>query len=319
VEVTSSYSYLIPTPSSSHLIRLGTTAWQTVRGPNHSAISGNAPDKLTIRQVQPMFQRRCRDKKLLSFRYIWIDTLCIMQDLPSDVQNKCSHMKDIYRNCSVILAADCVKNSKGGLYPVRPESRETSLPFCAASGQQVSWWTLSNRQLGNVGTDVIFGVLISGGWTLQERILAPRTLHFEEAQVHWECPNSIWWEMTDFKCAFYTPSILDEARDAMIEMNRKNLRMTSSSNTSGMGKGCTRYTFWYDLVSAYSCRLLTLPQDRLTAILGLADLLAQNIQDQVVWGLWRQGMPAGSLWTIQATDHLRRLAAVSTIMVVGIN
>jgi hypothetical protein len=33
VEVTSSYNYLIPTPSSRHLIRLGTTAWQAVRGP----------------------------------------------------------------------------------------------------------------------------------------------------------------------------------------------------------------------------------------------------------------------------------------------
>jgi hypothetical protein len=33
VEVTNSYNYLIATPRSSHLIRLGTAAWQAVRGP----------------------------------------------------------------------------------------------------------------------------------------------------------------------------------------------------------------------------------------------------------------------------------------------
>ena len=34
----------------------------------------------------------------LDFRYIWIDALCIIRDLPSDVQKECSHMNDIEQN-----------------------------------------------------------------------------------------------------------------------------------------------------------------------------------------------------------------------------
>ena len=266
---------------------------------------------LPFEKLSRCFKDAIEITQQLGFRYIWIDALCIIQDCPADVQKECSHMKDIYRNCSVMLAADCDQESKGGLYPVRPESTEISLPFRSANEQQASWWTLSNRQLGTFGSDVIFGVLSSRGWTLQERILAPRILHFGEAQVHWECPTSIWWERTDFKCAFYTPSILDEARGVMVEMKRKNLRTSPARNISGMGNGCTRYTVWYDLVSAYSCRQLTLPEDRLTAVLGLVDLFAQIIQDQSIWGLWRQDMPAGLLWTVQAADPPRRLAAPS--------
>lgn len=268
-------------------------------------------ERLPVEELSQCFRDAIEVTQRLGFRFIWIDALCMIQDCPSDLQNEHSHMKDIYRNCSMMLAADCVKNSEESLYPVRPEFKETSLPFRITSGQQTSQWTLSNRELGAFDSDVVHGVLSSRSWTLQERILAPRTLHFGKAQVHWECAASIWWERTDFKCAFYTPSVKDEARDAIIGLNRKNIQSTFGRDRSGMGEGSTRYTLWYDLVSGYSCRQLTFSEDRLKAISGLADLFAQILQDQCIWGLWRQDMPAGLLWTVGATDRFERLAAPS--------
>lgn len=64
-------------------------------------------------------------------------------------------------------------------------------------------------------------------------------------------------------------------------------------------------------MSAYSCRQLTFLGDRLTAILGLADFFATIVQDRFLWGLWRQDLPAGLLWSVQATGPLTRLAAPS--------
>ncbi|MCJ1377964.1 hypothetical protein MMC17_001060 [Xylographa soralifera] len=267
--------------------------------------------KLPLEKFSQWFRDAIEITRQLGFRFIWIDALCIIQDSPFDLQNECSHMKDIYRQCSVMLAADCVENSKDSLYPIRPEYRATSLPFREANGQQASHWILSNRELSSFDSDVNLGVLSSRGWTLQERILAPRIFHFGKAQVHWECPNSIWWERTDFKYAFYTPFGLDEARNAMIGINRKNLQTIFPRKTAETAEGCTRFTIWYDLVSGYSCRQLTLPEDRLTAISGLADLFAQILQDQHIWGLWRRDMPAGLLWTVQVTGIPRRLAAPS--------
>ena len=139
-----------------------------------------------------------------------------------------------------MLAADQVQNSRDSLYPIRPESKET--PFRDVNKQQYSLWTLSSRDLGAFSSDVIYGVLSSRGWTLQERILAPRILHFGKFQVHWECPTTLGWERTDFKCAFYTPPILDDARDAMIALNLGNTLSTSTRITAGIGRGRTRYT-----------------------------------------------------------------------------
>jgi hypothetical protein len=112
---------------------------------------------------------------------------------------------------------------------------------------------------------------------LQERVLAPRILHFGRAQLHWDCRTSIWWERTDFKCGFHTPNILDEAQDIITAMNRKKLGTASAYDIAGVAKGSTFYTTWYDLVSAHSCLKLTLFEDRLTALLGLADLFAEIV------------------------------------------
>ena len=266
---------------------------------------------LPFKRLSPCFKDAIKTTRQLGFQYLWIDALCIVQDSPSEMQDECMHMKDIYRNCAVMLAADCVENPNNGLYSIRPESQRTSMPFRDTNGQHASQWILSNRPLDTFGSDVIHGVLSSRGWTLQERILAPKILHFGYSQLHWECRTSIWWEKPDFKYEFYTPGVLDEAQDMMTAITRKKLKTASSRDIAGISKGCTCYTPWYDLVSAYSYRQLTLLGDRLTAILGLADLFADIVQDQFLWGLRRQDLPAGLLWAVQAKDHLTRLAAPS--------
>jgi hypothetical protein len=268
-------------------------------------------NRLPFEKLSVCFKDAIKITRQLGFQYLWIDALCIIQDSPSEMQDECLHMKDIYRNRAVMLAADRVENSKDGLYPARLESQSTPMPFRDTNGQQASQWILSNRQPAAFGSDVIHGTLNSRGWTLQERILAPRILHFGKSQLHWECRTSIWWEKTDFKCEFYTPIVLDEAREMMTAMTRKKLRTVSTRDIAGISNGCTHYTTWYDLVSAYSCRQLTFLGDRLIAILGLADFCAEIVQDRFVWGLWRQDLPAGLLWAVQATGPLTRLAAPS--------
>lgn len=177
--------------------------------------------RLPFEKLSVCFKDAIKITRQLGFQYLWIDALCITQDSLSETQEECLHMKDIYQNCTVMLAADCVEDSKDGLYPARLESQNTTMPFHDTSGQQASQWILSNRQLDTFASDVIHGTLSSRGWTLQERILAPRILHFGKSQLHWECRTSIWWEKTDFKSEFYTPVVLDEAREMMTAMTRK--------------------------------------------------------------------------------------------------
>ncbi|OBT65146.1 hypothetical protein VE03_04712 [Pseudogymnoascus sp. 23342-1-I1] len=191
------------------------------------------------------------------------------------------------------------------------DSKEVLLPFCDANGAQASQFSLSSRRLSTFSSDVKRGVLSPRGWTLQERVLAPRTLHFGKSQLHWECRTSIWNERTDFTRIFYTPHESDDAREIIKAMNRKKLGIPSGRDMVGIGAGCTEYTMWYDLVSDYSCRKLTFPEDRLRALLGLAELFREIVRDRFVWGLWHRDLPAGLLWSIQAPVPTAKLAAPS--------
>jgi hypothetical protein len=267
--------------------------------------------RLPLEEPSQRFRDAISITKQLGFRYIWIDALCIIQDAPTEMQRECSHMKDIYQNCTIMLAADRAGHSNSRLYPIKQVSKEAVLPFHGASGEQIAQFTLSSRRLSTFESDVIRGMLSPRGWTLQERVLAPRTLHFGKSQLHWECRNSIWNERTDFKRIFYTPRVRDDAREMITATSRKNLGIPSGRDMVGMGAGCTEYTVWYDLVSAYSGRKLTFPEDRLKAILGLAQLFLGIIRDEFVWGLWHQDLPAGLLWSVQATVPMMRLEAPS--------
>jgi hypothetical protein len=266
---------------------------------------------LPLEELSQCFRDAISITKRLGFRYIWIDALCIVQDTPIEMQRECSHMKDIYQNCTIMLAADRAGHSNSGLYPIKQVSKEAVLPFRGASGEQISQFTLSSRRLSTFDSDVIHGVLSPRGWTLQERVLAPRMLHFGKSQLHWECRTSIWNERTDFKRISYTPRMLDDAREMIAAIGRKNLGIPSSRDMVGTGVGCTEYTVWYDLVSAYSCRKLTFPEDRLKAILGLAQLFLRIIRDVFVWGLWNKDLAAGLLWSVHATAPITRLQAPS--------
>lgn len=268
-------------------------------------------ERLPHEDLSEYFRDAIKITKQLGFRYIWIDALCIVQDAPAEMQSECSHMKEIYQNCTIMLAAGRTEHSSDGLYPIKQNSKEAILPFRDANGKQVSQFTLSSRRLSNFHSDVISSVLSPRGWTLQERVLAPRILHFGKSQLHWECRTSTWNERTDFKRIFYTPHVLDDAREIITAINRKNLGLPPGRDIVGMGIGCTDYTMWYDLVSDYSCRKLTFPEDRLRAILGLAEMFRRIIHDQFVWGLFYLDLPAGLLWSVQATIPMTRLAAPS--------
>lgn len=53
-------------------------------------------------------------------RYMWIDSLCIIQDSDTDWQIESSKMADIYRHGYITIAAVASPDSKGGCFPSNP-------------------------------------------------------------------------------------------------------------------------------------------------------------------------------------------------------
>jgi hypothetical protein len=67
--------------------------------------------------------------KVMNVRYLWVDSLCILQDSREDKEREIPVMDQYYGNAVFNIAASAADNSDGGLFPtdnVRQRSHITS-------------------------------------------------------------------------------------------------------------------------------------------------------------------------------------------------
>ncbi|KAH9895541.1 heterokaryon incompatibility protein-domain-containing protein [Xylariomycetidae sp. FL2044] len=153
------------------------------------------------------FQDAIVTTKSLGLSYIWIDSICIIQDDQQDWERESSQMADIYRSAYLTIAA--TRDSGLDHRPALINHPDRWKPFVAKRGEFCRSFSLRNghdiRDLSHTGTlgenavDVM-GVgypLLSRAWFFQERLLSPRVLHFGHSELVWEC-----------RCAFLTHDLV---------------------------------------------------------------------------------------------------------------
>ncbi|KAL9115526.1 MAG: hypothetical protein Q9227_000847 [Pyrenula ochraceoflavens] len=121
------------------------------------------------------------------------------------------------------------------------------------------------------------GPLLSRGWTLQERELSARIVHFTTEQVVWECRE-----------CYASEDDPMQTRKPMLFNSGLNFRLLDS-NMKDRKDRPDKYKFlkWMDLVQEYSTRKLLIKSDKLRAIAGLADAIRAIQQDDFyISGLW---------------------------------
>jgi hypothetical protein len=122
----------------------------------------------------------------LNVRYIWIDSLCIVQDDEKDWEEQAAQMDAIYTNGLLNLAGVEGSRSPGlalsrnplRVSPCRLTSR------CPASDTRGASWLCFWPDDFEKSVDK--APLYGRGWTFQERVLSKRTVHFGD-QLFWEC------------------------------------------------------------------------------------------------------------------------------------
>jgi hypothetical protein len=162
--------------------------------------------KLTEVKLKSGFRGRIKDlprtfrdavmvARSLSVRYIWVDRLCIVQDSKVDWERESVEMGRVYANSFCNIAASASTSPKGGLF--RTRNPEDIRPGCVMGKFGTSERIICNVfDQGLIKRQVLNGPLYRRGWVFQERILAPRTIHFAEDQVFWEC-------FTELKCEVF--------------------------------------------------------------------------------------------------------------------
>jgi hypothetical protein len=133
--------------------------------------------------------------------------------------------------------------------------------------------------------------LSSRAWTLQERLLSRRLLHYTNSELLWEC----------YTCSARESDIEESAPKGMDPMERFRLTSLKRSQHANVGRTNTKFglavlDFWYIAVQEYSKRNMTKISDKLPAISGLASSVQQSLGYSYLAGIWEEEFHSGLLW-----------------------
>lgn len=121
----------------------------------------------------------------LGIRYLWIDSLCIVQGEGGDFNTEAKRMEDVFSCAYCVIAATRASNQLEGFIKERPKRRFVTIEQGRAPPLYVC------EAIDNFGGHVLEGALNRRGWVLQERALARRTVYFAEAQTYFECGEGV--------------------------------------------------------------------------------------------------------------------------------
>ena len=205
----------------------------------------------------------------LGLLYIWIDSLCILQDDSSDWLREAAGMSSVYGGSSLNIAASGAPDGSFGCFLRPKHSLQCQIHVETSGGavryrcipQNMYYYSLANMPL------------MKRGWTLQERLLPCRTVHFTSTQVFWECYQKVACET--FPEEFPLPLVYTGIYLQKQPVSR---------------------SMWSWIVERYTSSELTYAADKLIAISGLAREIQMQTRDQYVAGMWRKDLEYQLCW-----------------------
>lgn len=262
-----------------------------------------------IAKLRKTFQDALTVAHRMNIPYVWIDSLCIIQsgdnNKDSDWEKEAGSMAEVYSNSFCNLSADWGDENNGLFFERTPIFE----PPCAI---QTRWKSPNNfNEIPRLPPDGDSRYLvrrrdwikdISGsplnrrGWVLQERLLAPRVLHFSPEQVSWECGELISWEKAPWLYSHQAPfeSHRDWIAYGIIGRNMQCVNLNHPRESAE----------YRTLVAEYTKCDLTRHSDRLVAFAGIAKQQAL-VRGQYVAGLWAKSLPGALLWHAWRTNRSR--------------
>ena len=282
-------------------------------------------ESMDIHSLARNFQDAVTVTRSLGYRFLWIDSLCIIQDSEADWQVECSRMEMVYANAALTVAAAAAPDSRAGFLGERqlPCGRTCEFELPVAKGPPSDQPPSASLMRNDMGSDGVSNthrvahiqvwynqkvgiedvpalepqrppILDSRGWVLQERLLSSRLLSFGSRQMYFQCVCAQWFEASHWPVK------------TVRWLNRTEARWLSGPLDDSKTNVADTFDY-YGIVQNYTqCRLSRI-DDRLAAFSGIARRCQRYIGDEYYAGIWRNDI-RGLTWAGGASSSPDPLA-----------
>jgi hypothetical protein len=270
--------------------------------------------ELPVSSISKSIRDAIEVTRYLGFQYLWVDALCIIQNDKDDKMSEINAMGQIYRNATVTIAAANSASANHGFLGDFPLYSPCKLPILLPSGDVGTIFTEAVVKMESL-TITDETPLNLRGWTLQEFLLSPRTLHFGLHDLTWHCQTKdlgdVFSTHTSFlPCSSYhrprqnAVSIVPDFVPRLPPSVFQGLQIASEKENLKLSK------FWLAMVANYSYRSFTDEKDRLPALAGLASEIQKATGNEYLGGIWESGLISQLAWSsIPSATHFEQTQA----------
>ncbi|RSM05953.1 hypothetical protein CDV31_009375 [Fusarium ambrosium] len=247
--------------------------------------------KLDLQQLPNTYQEAVHLCLQMGFHYIWIDSLCIIQDCDEDWAREAKDMKLVYEHAAFNLCSATASDSTGKSFTAR-DPKLLRLESITIQGEN---FQLVHENLFN--EDIIYCPLRSRAWVYQEWYLSKRSLILGSHQLWWHCRQQL-------ACEIRPTGVPKVPGGGWWEEARTLKEATAPTHSDDLNE-------WNGRVEGYTRTNLTRETDRLVAFSGIVQSFGQSrgIIHEYMAGLWRCHLPAALCW--RPMTHAQRSAVYS--------
>jgi len=226
--------------------------------------------------------------KKLQRPYLWVDSLCIIQDGPTKME-LINRMNDIYHDAEFTIVAAAGGDANAGLPGLTTTERAVRQKTIAVDGLVLA------TTMATMAPVVTPSSWNGRGWTFQERFFSRTKLVFTDEQLYLDCLHG---EMTeDFHLNIHNCNLEQSGGSIFSEHSTYRIDVPGKANHHKYG----------DIVALYTARTLTYPNDILNAFAGVSTALSQRFfgGNPIIQGIPLSILDAGLLWHPAAKLHRR--------------
>ncbi|KAK1758983.1 heterokaryon incompatibility protein-domain-containing protein [Echria macrotheca] len=258
---------------------------------------------IPMHSLPQTFQDAVTITRELGLEYLWIDSLCIIQDSRSDWETESAKMGSTYSNAFLTISAGAATDSEQGIFRPRtiPPSPPVELRCNDADHEPVY---IDHRSLDSPfetpqSTD-------TRAWCFQELALSPRVLVYGREMLGFLCDTTADVEhggldLKEDLAENENPPLLaprlisHRARNPLGENGGETLSLIHY-----LHEDARSIATWPAVVNAFTKRDLTVEMDRLPALAGVVtELLSLTHRgDTYLAGLWRSSIFEDLLWEV---------------------